>query len=311
MAIVGSAIDVSYRLGGESTQNDQDREYRRFFMVESDLTDEFESVVATAPGVPFHGDAHPSDLGAFAKEFTLTREPDNRKVWYVEVLYDSTVDEQKEKKDPDPLNRAAQVSWESTQTQKFIWQDINGDPIKTKAGEYFVDTPTIDEVRWVLTIEKNVSAPVDLTWLLTYPNKLNSAAVTVDGVSFNAKTLKCQGVTISKNVIENNISHRKLKVVLHYNPDGWALEILHRGYVHVNPLYPAEGEPEIVPIKLPLVDKDGLLLSHNDATREKVTSPYLLDDAGTAIANPHTFPADYETFEVYSTVDFTALPGVT
>lgn len=310
MAIVGSAIDVSYRLGGESTQSDQDREYRRFFMVESNLTSELEALVATAPGIPFYGEAHPSDLGAFAKEYTLTREPDNRFIWYVEVLYDSTV-ESKEREPADPLDRTPKVSWESTQTQKFIWKDRDGDAIKTEAGEYFIDTPTIDEVRWVITIESNETAPTDLTWLLTYPNTLNDSSVTVDGVSFSAETLKCQGVTISSPQIENNVTHRKVKVVLHYNPDGWDLEILHRGFQQVNPLYPSDGEPEIVPIKLPLVDDQGVLLGTNDPIREKVSSAYLLDSIGQAIVDPSTFAPSYLTFDVYTTKDFTAFKGVT
>jgi hypothetical protein len=313
MAILGSAIDITYRKGGSASLDGLKRSYSQHFMVESDITNELEANLVFAPGIPSLFSPHPSDLLSLAQEYSITREPGNRYVYYVEVKYSSEFDStngtsdgegQPQAEAQSPLDRAPKISWGSVKKQKAVWKDKDGDPIVTKAGEFFIDTPPKDDSNWTITIESNEISPNDLTWLLTYPNTLNSASVTVDGVSIGAELLKCEAITISPQLFANNVNYRKVTVTLAYNLEGWDFNILHRGFKEKDAL------GNIVLIKYPL-DDGGIRLASDDKTRTKITTPHPLDDKGEAILDPTLGNQDFETFEIYDTTDFTAFTGVT
>jgi hypothetical protein len=315
MAILGSAIDITYRKGGSASLDGLKRSYSQHFMVESDITNELEANLVFAPGIPSLFSPHPSDLLSLAQEYSITREPSNRYVYYVEVKYSSEFDStngtsdgegQPQAEAQNPLDRAPKISWSSVKKQKAVWKDKNGNAIITQAGEYFIDTPPKDDSNWTITIESNEVSPSSLSWLLTFPNKLNENIVTLDGVSFPAETLKCEAISISPQLFANNVNYRKVTVTLTHNGEGFDMVLLHRGFKEKNPF-----TQEIEVIKFPLNDILGVRLSADDKTRTKPTGPTLLDHTGAVLENPTLADADFQWFEIYDLADFTALTGVT
>lgn len=295
----------------------------------SSATEDFASILATS-GVPSFKDAHPSDSTMLAEDVEIEYYPDARDVVNLHFRYRNFTDF--DASEPaNPLFRTTKIRWGSAISRKHVEKDRFGNPLVTDAGEFFEGVPQIDDARWSIEIEKNVS--VVPTWVLSYLNKVNDGGVTIDNVSFGAKLLKMQQLRISESLYENNTVFRRVLFQLHYRPDGWGMELLHQGtqervYILQDdgtelPSDPAAGAGNYVtrPVKVPFVGNDGTQMAYTNVLRKRSTKPQPLYDgtrggeyvAGRAIEDPQGADAAWvniKGFEVYDVADFSLLPGV-
>lgn len=296
--------DIGYRTGASSVQTDTGGEQTVVFLVQTDNVNEPKANIVAATGFGYFT-PNPEDDTKLSQRATVRNHNNEPYLFEVEIFFSSSTSTE-EAESADPLDRTTKIRWRSSTYQKFVWKDRNGDPIATTAGELFEDVPGIDDVRWVISVEKNVSSVP--TWVLNYENKLNDTTVTVDGVQFDDELLKLQNLDISNELVENKVKYRRLTFDLHYRSDGWKLQIANRGYYE---RYDGNLFDDVQPIKIPFADESGNQLDPDNPRRRKVSSPYPIDSAGFAIKRPTTSNIHIAEFDVYETADFSVLPGVT
>ena len=307
--------DVTHREGGEEVQTGLDRNATRIFQVTAASVTESDALIIAATGVTKKS-AHPRDGTMLAEDARVVHDSRDRLNKFVFFDYANRTDTSTEDQ-ANPLNRRTKIRWSSAQRQKhnLKQEDRDGKPIATKAGEPFEGVPPLDDTRWVIEIEENVSAVP--TWVLNFPNTVNSSAVTIQGVVFPPETLKLQNLRISDQLHENNTDYFKVVFQLHYRREKWDLVVLHQGLMERVKKLDANGVP-VVPdefvIRRVKASGDGLAAaaSWDNPLSKPVPKPWPLDIGGAAIIDPQSQQADinFLTFSIYETRDFSLLPGV-
>ena len=251
------------------------------------------------------GDPNPDEPDEFTFNCSINNYQNEPLLWAVRFEF-STSNTQEDPEEKNPLDRAVKIQVQRVQREQFQWQDKNGDAIVTAAGEFFEDVPTKSISGRRILFTKNYANNVEPSFLINLENKLNSAAVTIRGTSYAAKLLKFNMTNITYDLFENNVKHMKCEWELEYNPEGWDLNIMHRGYYEL-----ADDGGIVVPIKIPFTDSALTLLAAENPTRKVPSSPWPLNADGSAVRDPDLTPANFLTFEQYDTDDFTVIPGVT
>lgn len=275
---------------GDTFDDDLDgpRGYKSLYRVISD--DPFESVQAVRAVVPQRGTPYPSDPQAYAKKRSGSRASDTRLVWEVTVDYEFNKDEPTS----TPLEDPVKYRWSSGIYTKAVIKDIDGEAIINSAGDYFDPPPEIEDVRWTVNIQANLSVvPVDI---LDYAGAINSGSYTVDGVPVEAGKSRIIGLDIGDVQERDDIRFRTVTIVIEFRKDGFKLEELDQGYRKKND----EDPPELVDI----------LIEDEDGNRNRPSAPVLLDGEGEILENPTPETAVYMEFDVYPELDFTILPGI-
>lgn len=242
--------------------------------------------------------AHPNNSAFTLREVNFDHESDgpNQSVFIASLVYktDPVSKEQKDKEqNPNPLNRAAVINWDSQNYDKLITTDNAGLAIMTSAGELFPAT-AIDDARWIVSVEKNYAAIP--SWVLTSNNKVNSDEYVIDGVTVLARKSKTQNLAISEELEENGVTYRRISLEIAFREEGWADEKVDAGFYYIN------GSGEYV--------------KQTDASGQEVKVEGLLDGSGGQLIDivPNPAPGDesYITSDVYKEMVFAGtLPGCT
>lgn len=296
--------DISHRVGDSATQTDTSGEAAVTYLVRLDSSTESLASIVAATGVTFGTSTNPADDNQTTFEASIAPYENEPLMRVVRFSFSSsqTQDEEDER---NPLDRRIKIDWSSVTYQRFVKTDRNGDPILNSANDPFIDLPGVDDTRWAINIEQNVSTvPV---WVLTYANKLNSSSVTIDGVTFPAETLKVQSLTISDVQFENKTSFRTIRLQIQYRENGWPLEVTDAG---LHEIIAVTGGFWHRPIKIPFLDENGSVLDYDNPRLRAVTRPWPLDSAGAAIQQPGNTNIGILEKDIYETADFTVLPGV-
>lgn len=284
--------EVHFGRGGSSAGATDSKSRRQFLIKTTTKLENDQTVFAqAAASLPAAGQSHPDNFFLKARSITVDPYRDSPIHWLARVEYDSKPLDQKEKERQEisnPLSRAAVVEWESVQYEQVAEKDRDGNGVLNSAGVAFDPPATIPASRWVIRVSKNVASVPD--WVLSSNNRVNSAAVTVGGLEFDAETLMLQGIKIGNLQEENGVEFYVFSFELHYQEDGWALSLLDQGYEELD-------GGSLVPILI-----DG----------ERPTSPQLLNGSGVKLADPVAAEdAVFLDFDVHKTIDMTQFPGVT
>jgi hypothetical protein len=243
--------------------------------------------------------------------------------------------------DVSPLDLPAEINWYSEQFERYTNVDVNGKVIRTTAGTIF--PMKIDDSRWVIDVSKNLDKPPRS--LLNFANVLNSAQISVDGISFPKRTLMCKGTRIEPEVTETwkgqRLTFRKVKFQLHYRKEGWKAREPNVDFVelsnysaerkvrkdgkwvfdkykeNVYAMKPDPNKPKGV-LKRTLIHSKGDIIYETKVQRVKirvgspaaeVTEPWPLAKDGSRLPDDYK-PEDvsYIEADVYRPVDFSALP---
>lgn len=264
------------------------RSYTRVFKVESDSTSDTAFDVGSATGLPVIGDAFPDDANAFCKSISVSCQA-GYKHWLVTCEYDDTYEIDNAS---TPADDETRISWTSELFQREAWQDKDGNGVLNSAGDPFNPPVMRDDHRTVCRIVKNAtSVPA---YVLTFPNVVNSAAFTIDGVSVGQRYAKISNVAVSEVRRRNGTAYREVTIEMQIRNQAWDFEILDAGFRRLDP---SDSTKRIL-----CVDDDGVA----------VTEPALLDGSGAQVANPGPTNAVYESFRVYSEANYVGtIPGCT
>ena len=295
MAVVGNAQEMwEHRT---TAYNGGIWRYTRGWLVKTDDKNDREDVVSTAPGLPAYGELHPAPIAdpAYAREITYnpTSRGNTPMAWDVVATYSSErimhdVPGVVPTEPPNVLDEVL-VSWSSEVYDEAIWEDINGNGILNSAGDYFIDpTPTRDNSHIIARFDVNWVPPLP-TWIIDYPNTVNDAAITVGGLTLATGTARFQRLQIGTYETRFGVTFYPVSFELHVHKDGWLLKPLDAGFRETS-----GGSPQQI----------------KDANGDEPTTPVLLDGAGGVLANPSPATAQYQTFTVYESKDFSILPGV-
>ena len=265
------------------------RRYTESWRVETDT--KTDGVVTVGAGFTFftgvgYGSTYFEDSGAWLQRIAPRNESFSPYVWIVTCNYSS-----ERETAADPTAEPAQITWSGEQFQRPAVLDINGDAIVNSAGDWFDDSPQMDDSRVTCQIQKNVVAVP--SWILDYRDAINIAPFTVDGVYVGAGLAKCQPPQIGPEQERNSIVFRQLSLTLQFRDEGWQLYILDRGYNEIDPFDSGE--------RIKILDSKGL----------EPSSPSLLNGAGEYMPDPGPSNFYNLTFDVYKQRDFSVLPGIT
>ncbi len=245
-------------------------------------------VLARAPLI---GSPHPWQPGARLKRLKAVNDAKAKRRWTVTGTYTTERDKPGSDGGPgnteNPLADPAAIEWDTEGYRQPCAKDRDGKAIVNSAGDPPARFPEKDASRWVITIEKNVAAVP--TWVVTgsYKDSVNSAQITIDGVTFAAETVKVSRIHIGRWECRNDIWYRRLHLTLHTKEETWREYMLDQG------LRKKDGTDRV-----PCTNKDG----------SPVTHPVMLDGSGGQVANPAAASAQFINVDLYSTKDLSALP---
>lgn len=276
--------------------------HTRAFLVTTDDRQDGTAVALTAelpasPGpaarVPRHRDPHPKGDGSSVQ--TLTAEPhENSDVHFVVTAEYGVPTNETTSTTADPLAAAAEISYgagESTESymydrspQPSDWNLLidgpwKGKPVTNTAGDRFEDSQERESSELVITIATN-EPTYNANDMERYSHTLNESAVTIDGTTYAAGTLKLSPITATR-VRENGQTYYKVTKTLKARRDGWDYEPFDQG---TNQLDYKTPEPP------PRRDKCGRV-PILDAARLKVATAWPLNGKGKAKKNPTDMPA--------------------
>jgi hypothetical protein len=267
----------------ESSKTGSVRQYTRVFRVKTDSNyDEAKTVKAVCPPI---GAVYPYDAFARCRRVRASNTSFSKRVWIVTCHY-STGTEIEE----NPLADPAEIEWVTENYQRIYVKDQAGHWICTTAGELYDPPVEGDDARWTIRIKKNVVAVP--TWILTYRNAVNSAAVTVDGVVIAARCAKLSSIRISPVQERNDINFRSLEMGIHTNSETWDKFIENAGFYEMDG---ANNRKEIV-----ITDSSGKTF--------KPKKPWPLDANGAAIQAPTLSNVVFNDHRIYPEKDFSVLP---
>lgn len=253
------------------------RRYTRVFRATTnDDFDDANTVVAHV-SCPRLGTVYPTDIGAWCKGRRANSI--NKRLWIVTATYSS-----EREMEEDPAADPPQFTWSTQQFQRIYVKDRNGKAIVNSAGDPYDPPVEGDDSRVSCTVSLNVASVP--SWVLTYKDAVNSAAFTIDGISVNAGSAKVQSINIGPVQSRNDISFRQLSLTLTFAAS-FAAEVLDAGFN-----YKDDAERK----KITLADGN------------EPTAPVLLDGSGAVLANPTLDNAVYNSHDIYTEMDFSALP---
>lgn len=242
---------------------------------------------------------HPDNGYLTARVIKSENQDDSPFHWIVTVEYSSKPlkEQEREKENPDPLDRRAKITWSTTVYQQRVTEDINGDAVVNSEGDYFPDPPEKDASHWTATVVKNVSAVP--AWILDYNDcPINDDEFDIGGVTVQAGCARLYEIRISDLQEENGIEYYQLSFTLEFRKEGWTQRYLNQGF------------------RIQGTDDDGNeILEHamiwNDEERqyEKATAPVMIDKTmHVVIQRPTPSNVDFMEYDIYEEVDFSVLP---
>ncbi len=228
--------------GRDASFNDKfEREYTRTFQVVTDDKATGPQAVASNVLIPQVFTSYSLILGAeFDDGSRVTniaprQDDDNPFVWEVVVTY-STLSEDKDEQDPNPLLRPADIVMTS-ETLQVAAEGIPKDdrnredtqlegPIATAAGELFDPPPMKDVSRPVLTITRN-EATIDSVFLMEFADTVN--AETFFGAQ--PRQLKMSAPQF-RSVFENGLQFWNVTYQMTFRVETWDSQLINNGSYH-------------------------------------------------------------------------------
>jgi hypothetical protein len=285
--------------GGEKGRIGENRLIRTFLVLTDSKLDTPHAILSSGMVPVPYSSTHPANALLLCRRVSATQKAESPFAWDVEAEYtDERSDEEDENPEENPLLRPVDVDWDSVQYQKPFEKTIDDRAVVNSAEVPFDPPLVIDDARWVVTVTANVAdVPAGI---LGYNNRINDDAITVDGITFPARTVKVQGIRISRRRRENAVSFRQFTFQLNYRSEGWLVRPLDRGFQQLD---------------------GGKLVQITDRDDKEVSEPAMLNGSGgvlrpdlydDTIPEPDPLPEPvYLEFKGYFETDLTVLPGVT
>ncbi len=225
--------------------------------------------------------------------------------WIIEAEYSSEPHKAGDENQPEnPLDKPPEVKWKASQYRLPIFRDKDGKAVVNSVGDYFDPPVEIDASRWVVTVEKNViSVPPDI---INYADAINENAFSVSGVSVAPHVAKLMDLDISERKTAKIANQQGQEITIFYYTFGYGMEMRAETWVIkvLNQGYQAKSVSEGV------VQADVMRIMDSSRPPRPVSSPAMLNEDGTIVAEPGPDTAVFLDFNVYTPRDFSILPGI-
>lgn len=293
-------VSVDKIWAGESWSDDKEgaRNYEEVYRVISDNANESPITIRAAAGIPLPWTTHPGDFAAVCSGRSARRVDESRLIWEVTVTYEYDPQEPEEPEE-NPLDRPPKIRWTSTLVNRPVVKDRDGDACVNSAGDYFDPPLEYDFPRWTANIQFN-AAEVPPT-ILAYAGAINTASITIDGLTVDAERARIMSLDISEETAEevngDTVTYRSITMAVecrYTDDEGFDLEPLDQGFRVRN------EDDELVDV----------LIADEDGEENRPTAPVLLDGAGAKLEDPSPETAVFLTFEMPRREDFTIFPGI-
>lgn len=236
--------------------------------------------------LPLMGASYPGDLFALAADYSADYVGDDPRHQKVTVNYQSHFDFDPTQINENPLLRANRISVSYERADKYIREDLDGNPIVNAAGSPVDPPQSYTYTIQIIDVKLNVDAT---TWSISSINGLQEVVNLNAWQGFDPKTVLIRGVEASEIKFENNVYYRELHFVLAIREaiyDGWSpTKILNQGYYEKA--------------------SDGTLSTIRDKFGNPLPGPSMLDATGTKLTAGED-PV-YLEFVLRDEVDFASL----
>ena len=241
-----------------------------------------QSLALTASGggvtVPNYGDTHPWGPEWFVVD-KKARPGIGPLSWFVDVTY---------RYQQNPLERFAEVKWDTVEESAIVENDIDGQPVANSAGEPF-DPPPREMATDLVGRITYAAATYDPLIVADYTNAVNNDNIQIDRANFPAYVIKINKWTFTPaywgNVLYYEV-YLEIHIRLAYKPGttnlyGWQRQQLNQGFFYrdakLNKRRILEKNlPENFGIDLTTLPNNG---------ENPIDSPIWLNDEGHIISN--------------------------
>ena len=234
----------------------------------------------------------PDDVNAYCRSLRVEN-TDFWKGWTVTATYS----DERTLSETDPSNDEVKVSWAAESYEEVILYDVvTNEAILNTANDPFSEPPTREATHLVATISANVTSVP--TWILSYQDAINSDAITIGGLAIGIGKAKMQNLSIGQSQLRNGATFYPLSFQIKIKNDGWKFEPLSTGFSQLVVNFP-DGVATIE--KVDCV---------NAGDQKPVSEPAMLDDRGAQIDSEDPADGHFMEFDIYPSLAFSSLPGV-
>jgi hypothetical protein len=248
---------------------------------------------------PNRFDPHPDNGYLTARVIKSENQDDSPFHWIVTVEYSSKPlkEQEREKENPDPLDRRAKRTWSTTVYQQRVTQDINGEAVVNSEGDYFPDPPEKDASHWTVTVTKNVSTVP--AWILSYNDcPINDDEWEIGGVTVDPGCARLYEIRIGDEQEENGITYMQLSYTVEFRKEGWVQKYLNQGFR----IQGTDADDNEVLVHAQIWNEE-------EKQYEKATAPVMIDKAfHVVISRPTPSNVDFMEYDIYEEKDFSVLP---
>ena len=267
----------------------------------STASDTEETVIAAGPfqlgsAYNFGGVSLPA---CQCSQIKVAQERTGDRVWSVVYQFDTASADQDKPEDPNPLNWAPRYNIRKEKVQKVLWKDRTPPPAGPKptvnsAKGRFAQPIMADHPRLIIVVTRNET-------FFNIPLAVSFFATTNQDVFWGQPSnhVLCESITATKvweRYGDGEIGYWEVAYELHFDRDGWNLEVLDEGTWCWEPI-----EEDGVPTRVKAVPKDGAGIPF--------VGPILLNGNGLRLPDGRVESGDVEyiTFQIYDRADFNVL----
>lgn len=273
----------------ESSARGPVRNHAQYFDCQVELGDEEidHGDIYADSRVPARGDICPWDSTSVCRKRSIKQDAEQPWLFHITINYSNQPlggEEPDRTADDNPLNHAADVSWDSEEVREALTKDLDNKPILNTAHQRYETTIEAVRRRRVITIVKNLA-----TWndsiAVAYEETVNSAGF----LGYAAGTVMCKKIS-ARRVFSSNMYYYQVTFIFVWDRLGWKTRVTSVGTQELVATSPAMKWRAIT-----------------DEAGTPITQPVLLTSAGLrATGNP---PTPYiQEFRVHNEANFNALP---
>lgn len=270
-----------------------------------------------AAGLPQSGDTDHGNSALTVTDISIRPNSSSPLIFDAEVTYSS--DDEETTSTPSPTVNPLTVAWDisysfSEETEQYFidcateqpagWSASmrgtwpGGTPVTNSAGDRLPDMLERESGKLIINIGANVASYSPLL-ADQYKHTVNSNSMTIDGISYDAGTLKLSPITGQRQTAtyidgegeSQTVNYWRISIIIKVDAGTWVQKVYDRGYNQLvyNTITSSYG-PQ------PILDNNNM----------SVKEPVGLNGSGTKLSNPNSVPAVL-TFRPYKWMNWSIL----
>jgi hypothetical protein len=187
-------------------------------------TDSITTILA-ASGLPAKGSSHPEKTAAIVTDLDCDHHDEVLSVWYYNVRYSTKI---QTREDAEYASQRVKGGMRSGSVDVPAFYDSRGYPLVNTAGDLYEGLSRKVRTRVVNVTANFASVP---NWLFEYADTVNSAAVTIHGVSYPAGSCLLTDVDMPDEPSRDKAGNLYLPISykVEINPMGWWILLPNKG----------------------------------------------------------------------------------